>query len=29
MIICDDSSTLVDIPEQPQIRFHSAVDLPP
>lgn len=24
MIICDDSSTLVDIPEQPQIRFHSA-----
>ncbi|UBM24599.1 type VI secretion system tip protein VgrG [Pseudomonas sp. p1(2021b)] len=24
MIICDDSSTLVDIPEQPRIRFHSA-----
>ncbi|UPT37288.1 type VI secretion system tip protein VgrG [Pseudomonas amygdali] len=24
MIICDDSTTLVPLPEQPQIRFHSA-----
>ncbi|WP_285424800.1 type VI secretion system tip protein TssI/VgrG [Pseudomonas sp. efr-133-TYG-103a] len=24
MIICDDSSTLVPLPEQPQIRFHTA-----